>query len=48
MSRKNDIESLLARAEKTKEKIFEEYNKSLHSQKNSADLRIDILPLLVL
>jgi len=42
MSRKSDIEALLARAEKVLPKIIEEYEKSLHSQTIHADLRIDI------
>ncbi len=42
MSRKDDIEALLSRAEKTLPKINEEYDKALHSKTISADLRIDI------
>ena len=42
MSRKTDIEALLNRADKTLPKINEEYEKALHAQTISADLRIDI------
>lgn len=42
MSRKNDIEALLKRAETTLQKITKEYDQSLHSKEISADLRIDI------
>lgn len=42
MSRKNDIEALLARADKTEQTIFVKYNKSLQSKEISADLKIDI------
>lgn len=42
MSRKDDIEALLNRAEKTLPKIIDEYEKALHSKTISADLRIDI------
>jgi hypothetical protein len=42
MNRKKDIEALLARADKTEQRIFAEYDQSLHSQEISADLRIDI------
>ncbi|WP_339699161.1 hypothetical protein [Algoriphagus aquimarinus] len=42
MSRKTDIEALLNRADKTLPKINEEYEKALHAQSISADLRIDI------
>ena len=42
MSRKDDIEALISRAEKTLPKINDEYEKALHDKTISADLRIDI------
>lgn len=42
MSRKDDIEALLSRAEKTLSKINDEYEKALQSKTISAYLRIDI------
>lgn len=42
MSRKDDIEALISRAEKALPKINNEYEKALHSKAISADLRIDI------
>jgi len=42
MSRKDDIEALISRAEKSLPKINDEYDEALHSKTISADLRIDI------
>ncbi|MBP6908294.1 MAG: hypothetical protein KBB75_00525 [Candidatus Pacebacteria bacterium] len=42
MTRKDDIEALLERAEKAELKLTEEYNKSLHDKTISSDLKIDI------
>src|SRR3954452_15137710 len=42
MSRKDDIEAILIRAEKALPKIRSEYEKALHEKTISADLRIDI------
>ncbi len=42
MTRKNDIEALLDRAEKAEPKIIAEYNKSLHEKTIGSNLKIDI------